>query len=115
MHRSKILPLLSICSLLTSCGYRQERLAEARKAIPSVRQYLIERITDLTKSEKEFIQNNEPFIGHANYAVYYFKWFDFSDEVSFTVETSGPPFRPYKAERSVILIDPAPCDSQSNK
>jgi hypothetical protein len=115
MHRSKILPLISICLLLTSCVYRQERLAEARKAIPTVRQYLIEQITDLTKSEKKFIQKNKPFFGHANYIVYYFKWFDFTDESVFTVETSGPPFKPYKAKGSIVLIDPAPCDSQSDK
>jgi len=99
--------------LLSGCGYHQERLAEAREAIPSVRQYLIEKIPDLTESEKEFIKNNEPFIGHANYAVYYFNWF--IDEVTFTVETSGPPFEPYKAERNIVLVNPATCDSQSNK
>jgi hypothetical protein len=90
-------------------------LQKRAKLIPAVRQYLIEQIPDLTKSEKEFIKDNDPLIGHANYIVYYFEWFDLSDEVSFTVETSGPPFRPYKAERSIILIDPAPYGSQSDR
>ena len=101
--------------LLSGCGYHQERLAEAREAIPSVRQYLIEKIPDLTAAEKEFIEKNDPFIGHANYTIYYFNWIDEADEVSFIVETCGPPFEPYKAERNIVLVNPATCDSQSNK
>lgn len=75
------------------CAYfereSQRTLSELRTAVPAMRSYAIEHLTDLSELDRLFIAETEPEILHANYSVFYYSWPGVCDVESFT-----PPSHP---------------------
>ena len=86
------------------CGLMPQFEHEHAKAkVPTMREYALKRITDLTKQERTLIMETEPVIGHANYVIYYFWWKDGAGNKVLCVESSPPssglgPTRAYRCQ-----------------
>ena len=73
------------CGLMPHFEYR-----EAKSLVPSVREYALSNLQDLSEEERDFILQTEPVIGHANYMIYYYWWKNKDGETLFCVESSPP-------------------------
>lgn len=73
------------CGLMPHFEYK-----EAKSLVPSVREYALNNIQDLSKEERNFIIQTEPVIGHANYMIYYYWWKNKDEKTLFCVESSAP-------------------------
>jgi hypothetical protein len=89
-------------SFICGCGllprYEYE---EAKSLVPSVREYALSTLQDLSEEERNFINQTEPSIGHANYVTYYYWWKNKEGRTLFWVESSRPstglePMRAYR-------------------
>ena len=74
---------------------------QAKTQIPTIREYALKHITDLTEYERTLVMETEPVIGHANYVIYYFWWKDGAGNNMLCVESSSPssglePVRAYR-------------------
>ena len=96
--------LLLVTVLVSGCGllprYEYE---EAKALVPSIREYALNNIQDLSKEDRDFINQTEPVIGHANYVIYYYRWQDKDGQTRFCVEASTPsseiaPTRAYRGK-----------------
>jgi len=84
------------CGLMPRFEYK-----EAKALIPSIREYALANIEDLSEEERAFIIQKDPVIGHANYTIYYYWWKNKDDENLFCVESFSPSsgLKPTKAYR----------------
>ena len=82
-----ILAILGIsgCGLMPKFEYKQ-----AKAMIPTIREYALNQITDLTEQERTLIIKTEPVIGHANYVIYYFWWKDETGKDILCAESLSP-------------------------
>ena len=88
----KIYNLSLIASVLVSgCGlFPRFEYDQAKVLVPSIREYALNNIQDLTKEDRDLISHTEPVIGHANYVIYYYWWKDKDGQTRFCVETAPP-------------------------
>jgi hypothetical protein len=84
------------CGLMPRFEYK-----EAKALIPSIREYALANIEDLSEEESVFIIQKDPMIGHANYTIYYYWWKNKEGENLFCVESFSPSsgHEPIKAYR----------------
>lgn len=76
---------VSGCGLLPRYEYE-----EAKVLVPSIREYALNNIQDLSKEDRDFIYQTEPVIRHANYVIYYYRWQDKDGQTRFCVEAAPP-------------------------
>lgn len=90
--RFQAIVILSILlSFICGCGllprYEYE---EAKSLVPSVREYALSTLQDLSGEERNFINQTEPSIGHSNYMIYYYWWKNKEGKTLFCVESTSP-------------------------
>jgi len=92
MRNSSIILLLLVlwlccqgCGLMPHFEYK-----EAKSLVPSVREYALSELPNLSEEERNFINQTEPVIGHANYMIYYYWWKNKDGQTLFCVESSSP-------------------------
>jgi hypothetical protein len=77
------------------CAYfereSQRTLSELRSAVPEMRSYAVEHLTNLPERDRLLITETEPKILHANYSVFYYNWPGVCD-----VESFRPPSPPHR-------------------
>ena len=104
MHKRTLILFLmvfpGIC-FICGCGLMPRfEHDQAQSLVPSIREYALSNIQNLSQEERNFIIQTEPVIGHANYMIYYYWWKNKDGETLFTVESSPPaghdPTRAYR-------------------
>lgn len=82
--------VLAVFGML-GCGLMpQFEHEQAKTKIPTMREYALKQITDLTEQERTLIMETEPVIGHANYFIYYYWWKDGAGNTVLWVESLPP-------------------------
>jgi hypothetical protein len=89
-HRIQLFGLLA-CFLLAGCAYNRQFFGECRPAVPTMRDYAIQHLPDLSQDEKEFISATEPRLAQANYIEVHFTWTNVCE-----VFASSPPCEPFQ-------------------
>jgi hypothetical protein len=89
-HRIQLFGLLA-CVLLAGCAYNRQFFSECRPAVPTMRDYAIQHLIDLSQADKQFIAATEPRLAQANYIEVHFTWTNVCEVLS-----SSPPCEPFK-------------------
>lgn len=86
---------LSVLVLIgAGCAYMeresQRTSNDLRAAVPTMRVYALEHLSDLSTQDRSIIADTEPKILHANYSIFYYSWTGVCEVVSLR-----PPSQPY--------------------
>ena len=98
-----VFAMLAVFGILGCWLMPQFEREQAKNEIPTMREYALNQIADLTEQERTMIIETEPVIGHANYAIYYFWWKDGEGNNILCVESLPPsnglePTRAYRCK-----------------
>lgn len=100
LARSAML-LVVVWAVASGCSaVPRHRLDETAQAVPQMRAFALKYLPGLTPDERQMVNSREPTVGHANYVVYYFWWYDAAGRPLVTVEATPPPCEPLGVRRS---------------
>jgi len=86
-----LVAFILITFFMTGCGLMPHfEYEEAKSLVPSIREYAMSTLQNLSEEERDFITQTEPVIGHANYMIYYYWWKNKDGKTLFCVESTSP-------------------------